>query len=424
MHLYSISLDSNVVETEAVTTSFGIESVVMKAAAAPASGYRLSPIEATRASAILEETIEKLSFLGSITPDILQHREELSHVVGDEISRIIQEQRRLEAKYESLISQRSVLKGLANKSKFKENQREIQEVSRALRESTRSLCRNLKDNPNFGGNLMKIQNERQALIDLLTDTTRELKSCTYDSLVAFVTEGKHAAQKAADLIETEKEATEEVKRLTQELAREKAEHTREVAEQKAAILQLKEQLLQVKSKTQIDIRYARNEAKAKTASTSRLYQQLVAEQREKIDALAKQCESETLVHQETVSFLRSKHELLQQEFAHWSDKYEADYTEKQRELARLTDERAANLVKLEGLQKRWVEEVELQKNKENEKRRLKELELLKKEEEKKQTIAARKIQAAYRVHKAFLDEKKKAAESSKKKKGGKKGKKK
>ncbi|ETV99970.1 hypothetical protein H310_07422 [Aphanomyces invadans] len=389
------------------------------------SGHRLSPIEATRASAIIEEAIEKLSFLGSITPDILQHREELSQVVGDEISRIIQDQRRLEAKYESLISQRSVLKGLANKSKFKENQRDIQEVSRALRESTRSLCRNLKDNPNFGGNLMKIQYERQGLIDLLEETKRELKSCTYDALVTYVTEGKNAADKAADLIETEKEAAEEVKRLTQELAREKAEHTREVSEQKAAIAQLKEQLLQVKSKTQIDIRYARNEAKAKTASTSRLYQQLIAEQHDKITVLATECETEGRVHDETVAFLRGKHDRLTHDLAHWTEKYEADVAAKQKELAKLTDERAANLLKLEGLQKRWVEEVELQKNREAEKRRLKELELLKRDEEKKHLIAIRKIQIAYRMHKAYVDDKKKAADAGKKKKGGgKKGKKK
>jgi hypothetical protein len=82
----------------------------MKPATTTSSGHRLSPVEATRASAILEETIEKLTFLGSITPDILQHREELSQVVGDEIARIIREQKQLEAKYESLVSQRGALK--------------------------------------------------------------------------------------------------------------------------------------------------------------------------------------------------------------------------------------------------------------------------------------------------------------------------
>ena len=53
----------------------------------------LSAIEAQRAVAILSETVEKLTFLGSITPDVLQHRDELSKFVGDEISRIIYEQR-------------------------------------------------------------------------------------------------------------------------------------------------------------------------------------------------------------------------------------------------------------------------------------------------------------------------------------------
>ena len=46
----------------------------------------------------------------SITPDVLQHRDELSQFVGDEISRIIQEQRQLETKYEELIAQRGTLK--------------------------------------------------------------------------------------------------------------------------------------------------------------------------------------------------------------------------------------------------------------------------------------------------------------------------
>ena len=74
------------------------------------AAFKLTPIEVLRAHGILEESLEKLTFLGSITPDILQHREELSQIVGEEISRIIQEQRQLEAKYEKLIAQRTVLK--------------------------------------------------------------------------------------------------------------------------------------------------------------------------------------------------------------------------------------------------------------------------------------------------------------------------
>ena len=50
----------------------------------------LTPEQSHRIIAVLEESSEKLGFLGSITPDLLQHRDELSKFVGDEISRIIQ----------------------------------------------------------------------------------------------------------------------------------------------------------------------------------------------------------------------------------------------------------------------------------------------------------------------------------------------
>jgi hypothetical protein len=70
----------------------------------------LSLVETQRIVAILDDTLEKLAFLGSITPDVLAHRDELSHFVGDEISRVIEEQRKLEHRYEELISQRGALK--------------------------------------------------------------------------------------------------------------------------------------------------------------------------------------------------------------------------------------------------------------------------------------------------------------------------
>merc|ERR1719230_530092 len=221
----------------------------------------LSAIQAQRCVAVLSDTLEKLSFLGSITPDVLQHRDELSQFVGDEISRIIQEQRQLETKYEELIAQRGTLKGLANKSKYKENQNEIQDVSRALRESTKNLCRNLKDNPNIGGNLLKIQNERSKLQDLLTAAVDGLKeNGSFQILVDQVAEDSRAQDTVAEIMRREKETTAAVKQLEADLAKEKLEHQRDVAEQKAVIADLKEKLQQIKSKTTVNTKYARREA--------------------------------------------------------------------------------------------------------------------------------------------------------------------
>ena len=63
-----------------------------------------------------------------MTPDLLQHRDELSKFIGDEISRTMAEQRALEKQYEDLIEQRAAMKGKLNKVKYKEVQEEIQEA--------------------------------------------------------------------------------------------------------------------------------------------------------------------------------------------------------------------------------------------------------------------------------------------------------
>ena len=202
----------------------------------------LSVIESARISSIVEEALEKLSFLASITPDIMAHRDELSTIVGDEITRIIQEQRGLETRYEELIAQRATLKALSNKQKAKENQEQIQEVARALRESTKELCRNLKGNPNIAENLSKIQTERSNLQNLLSKTLRELRECSFATLTTTVEEEKARNDMIREVIAKEKEVSAAVKGLQEDLANERQQHAAEVEERNDIISKLKEQL--------------------------------------------------------------------------------------------------------------------------------------------------------------------------------------
>lgn len=67
----------------------------------------LAPVDAQRAIALLEDSLEKLAFLGSLTPDIMAHRDELAAAVGDEISAMIEQQHELEVQYEALIRERA-----------------------------------------------------------------------------------------------------------------------------------------------------------------------------------------------------------------------------------------------------------------------------------------------------------------------------
>lgn len=131
----------------------------------------LNPTEAHRVAAILTESIKKLDIINSLNIEEHPHKEELSDLVNDEISRIIEEQRRLQIKYQELIMQRSNLKNVTNKAKYKEIQSEIEETATSLRYATKVLCRNLKENPDVAENVSKVSSYGPHLTQ---DTTRKI----------------------------------------------------------------------------------------------------------------------------------------------------------------------------------------------------------------------------------------------------------
>ena len=64
----------------------------------------------------------------------------LSDISSELISSLLLEQRELEHQYELLIYQRGQLKGLANKTKLLEKERELDELANRLRISNKKLC--------------------------------------------------------------------------------------------------------------------------------------------------------------------------------------------------------------------------------------------------------------------------------------------
>lgn len=359
----------------------------------------LSQVNSYRIVAILEDTLEKLGFLSSITPDVLAHREELSEFVGDEISRVIEEQRRLESRYEELIAMRGSLKGLANKSKYKQNQNDIQEVSRALRESTKNLCRNLKDNPNVTGNLLKIQDERNNLENLIHKTVNEIReNKTFSILENYVRETEQEQERLNQVIEKEKETATAVQELEEELAEEKKEHEKEDSERKALIAQLKEELQTIRSTLAFKIEYSRKEALAKIKSTSRTYEYSENELSKKIESLKRKKMMEEEVHQSTMEFYTQRQETMLEQAAEWSDRYIADMDELETQLNELTEIREKDRERLNQLQERWDRQVAEEEAKIEEERRQKELEELRIKEEEDMKKAAITIQRKFKQH--------------------------
>lgn len=72
--------------------------------------------------------------------------------MSEEITKAMEEQRSLETLYGQLVTKRGKLKGISQKQELAETIEQIHQVSTQLRSSTKKLCRQLKDNPDVGGN--------------------------------------------------------------------------------------------------------------------------------------------------------------------------------------------------------------------------------------------------------------------------------
>lgn len=81
------------------------------------------------------------------------------------------------------------------------------QVANQLRLSTKVLCRNLRENPNVAGNMLKIQTERMQLQTLLSTCVVELEDCSHDTLNKTVDDEEARERLVAQTIERERAAT-------------------------------------------------------------------------------------------------------------------------------------------------------------------------------------------------------------------------
>lgn len=96
---------------------------------------------------MLQSAVDKLALVSVLVVDPSMQAQQLTRSVGEEISSMIAHQKQLEHRFQELISAQPALRAMVNKASLQQNQAELQEVSAALREATKQLCRNLRDNP-------------------------------------------------------------------------------------------------------------------------------------------------------------------------------------------------------------------------------------------------------------------------------------
>jgi len=328
--------------------------------------YKLAAVEAFRAQVLLEESLKKLQFLTSISNNASVHGDELTQHMGDEISRIIQEQRDLERRYEELISSRGQLKGLCNKSKFMGVQQQIQDVAHKLKESNKSLCRNLKENPNVQGNLLKMQQERALVQEYLEETKTDLVEMSYANLIQKVETERRDQELLSEVKRKAQEASQTVKELEANLQREYAEHQKETNSANLEIKELKDELQKNKTISSIELAFEEKKLRAQESARLRLFAQEEKTLQENVRQLEEAKLLENTVHERAHDFLQVRLDSLQEQRQDWQNRYDGETKEREEELNALRERRGRGFEELTLLQERLTQEVGEQRAKEEE----------------------------------------------------------
>ena len=250
--------------------------------------YSLTPLESLRVSACLDEAVDKLAFLNTLTPDVLAHRDELATLVGDEITTLIQEQKALEKEFEMLVQQQHAMKNTSNPTEMKNVTEKISKVSAQLQEKTTVLCRNLRDSPNISENILKIQTERVALQSLLQRTIRDLSEHLYVTMGKSVAEDKQKADKLAMAEENEKQAATEISKMKEQLSKMRADYKR-VEEMLNTVIAKKREELRVLRASRYEEQSLQPTTEAKLQSLKRVMDEEEEEWEKKNMVLQQRC---------------------------------------------------------------------------------------------------------------------------------------
>ena len=223
----------------------------------------IKPHEAFRIQALLKDSLKKLNFLGRVMQmSKSKEKDDTTEIMGDEISRIISEQRKLEQQYAELVKIRSSLTGISNKAKFEEVKKQIKEVANLLRENTKQLCRVLKENPNVQDNLVKIEKDRQQLVHTLQDLKTNLNSLNYHTFAFNVTEELHFQDLLYQKRQLEKETSINAKSLAEDYKKEYQDYITETKEAQQEIQKLRDDAAQQKITQTFSLKYREKDLNA------------------------------------------------------------------------------------------------------------------------------------------------------------------
>ena len=240
--------------------------------------YKLSALDAVHVSAVLEDCVDQLAILGRIMPV----RSDSRHEGNKEVVELIEHQKKLEARYEELLSS----------PKGKELDGDISELTQAIHANTQAINKSFRRNKFIQDAGQKIQNDRRFVYDVLESTLNEIKSTqTFNSLVEAVNNEESKKNELQSIISREDASRKRVKQLQKALIENRKEQEIELQKRNELIAHLKDQLQETKAKTNMENKYIKKDADVRVACSQKKCQLTEQEIKNEIASLNKEMES-------------------------------------------------------------------------------------------------------------------------------------
>lgn len=179
-----------------------------------------------------------------------------------------------------------------------------------MKDSTRTLCRQLQDNPDVEGNQKKIKGDKYELVHYLELLNAEMRELSYAQFKADIRAGLEAQGEFERLRNEEKNLNIEIKRLSEESKRAQDEFAKEANENNQEILNLKKQVNETKTEKELYVQYKARETEGKLQCQRRQYDKEKEKLMERIRVLEDQLRTENLVSERIRKFVQAKTELL------------------------------------------------------------------------------------------------------------------
>jgi hypothetical protein len=318
----------------------------------PGVSVRFNTLESARIAGVLESALERLYLVSSLPPSLMS-----SDSSGDEIKSALEEQRMLEQRYNDLANQRIMAKAAKNKVKVAEVNASLVTVSEGLRFALQNLSRILREAPDAQTGMIKLIEERTALVSLLQSALSELREsggCTVLSSYC----AKEAAARAAPGIAAarEDELDEQIQPITSEIEAYGEAQELALAAKRRDVEELSRKLAAMRGENSLTLRFTRKEMTASLEVASKLAGMKREDLQAEIALLKRKFAEEQEASDLSADILKAEVAALAGQLEAFKAKVPVDLAQAEEELAIAKAARAASAEDLAKLTARFQED--------------------------------------------------------------------